>query len=99
MRMACEGADPVEGTGTLEHVEGEAGPICVACSWFARTAWMRMACVRGWGRYWRVEDRARGWGRAGLIHGGWESGGMVVLMVYTIVLIDSGDITVLLPTY
>ena len=58
MRMACEGADPVEGTGTLEHVEGEAGPICAACSWFARTAWMRMACVRGWGRYWRVEDRA-----------------------------------------
>jgi hypothetical protein len=46
------------------------------------------------GRYWRVEDRARGWGRAGLIHGCWAraraSGGMP--MVYTIALIYSRDL-------
>jgi hypothetical protein len=44
--------------GTLERVEGEAGSICAACGWFAQTARIRMVCVRGWGRYWRVEDRA-----------------------------------------
>jgi hypothetical protein len=48
----------VEGTGTLERAEGEAGSIRASCGWFAQTARMRMVCVRGWARYWRVEDRA-----------------------------------------